>query len=231
MWRVRWLQRRQRVQEAFSRQLIQREEDERKRVAQHVHDVLGHELVLLKNSALQATEQTATNPPVRDQFELLAALAGRALQEARDISHRLRPVELDRLGLNPALEALLHTAAAGTGLRIFKDLDDLGDRVPPEMQVHLYRFVQEGLNNVLKHARAATVMLELKHDGDQVRLQLSDDGAGFDPAALLERGGGLGLTGMDERVRLLGGQFEIVSTPGRGTRLRATVPLPPKPRG
>ena len=229
-WRVRWLKRRQRVQEAFSRQLIEREEAERKRIAQEIHDVLGHDLLLLKNSAVQGAQEAATPPQAREQFELISGLASRTLEEARGISHHLRPLELDRLGFRNAIEALLGKVAGTTSLRVFKELDALDDVLPPETQVYLYRLVQEGLNNVLKHARASTVMLEIKRDGDQIRIKLEDDGAGFDLAAVEQRRAGLGLTGMEERVRLVGGQFEISSTPGAGTRIRITVPLLQTPR-
>lgn len=225
--RIKRLQRRNELQQNFSRQLIQREEAERQRVAQQVHDVLGHELLLLKNIAAQGAQKTDPGSPARDQFERMSSQASRALDETREISHRLRPVELDRLGLNHALEALLDSTSATTGLRVFKDLDDLGALLPVELQLHLYRLVQEGLSNVLKHARASTVTLELKREGDQLRLQLGDDGVGFDPALVAERRAGLGLTGLEERVKLMGGQFQISSSPGAGTRLQVTIPLPP----
>lgn len=224
--RINLLKRRAAAQAAFTRQLIEREEAERKHIAQEIHDVLGHDLLLLKNSAMQGAQEPATPPQAREQFELISGLASRTIEEARGISQHLRPPELDRLGFHDAIQSLLAKVSGTTDLRVFKELDPLDDVLPPETQVYLYRLVQEGLNNVLKHARASTVMLEIKRDGDQIRIKLEDDGAGFDLAAVEQRRAGLGLTGMKERVKLVGGQFEISSTPGAGTRLRINIPLP-----
>ena len=141
-------------------------------------------------------------------------------------SHLLRPLELDRLGLHDAIEALLREVSATTGLRVFKDLDAPDALLAPEIQVYLYRLVQEGLNNVIKHARASTVMLEIKRDNGHISIRLEDDGAGFDLTRVQERRQGLGLIGMEERVKLVGGQFEISSAPGAGTRIGISIPLP-----
>lgn len=224
--RVRTLQRRHQLQRAFSQQLIEREELERKRVAQQVHDVLGHELLLLKTSAVQGANASEPNSMPQGQFERISTIASRALDETREISRRLRPVELDRLGLNHALESLLDSACSTAGLRVFKELDDLGSLLPVEFQLHIYRMAQEGLNNLMKHARATTVMFEIKRSGDWVRIRLEDDGVGFDPDFAHQNGGGMGLTGMEERARLLGGEFEVTSAPGKGTQIQVTIPIP-----
>lgn len=224
-FRVRWLKRRHRLQAAFSRQRIQHEEDERKRIAQQVHDILGHELLLLKNAAAQGEQRFERGSAPASHFGQISAIASRALQESRDIAHRLRPIELDRLGLQQALDALLDATAASSGLRVFREIEDVGLKLPDELQVHLYRIVQEGLNNILRHARATTVMFEFRRDGDRLQLHLGDDGVGFDPAAGGRRG--LGVTGMEERIQLVGGEFEITSAPGAGTHLRIRFPVPP----
>ncbi|MBI2925441.1 MAG: hypothetical protein HYY24_07020 [Verrucomicrobia bacterium] len=225
--RIKHLNRERAKQAEFTRRLIAREEAERKRIAHEIHDVLGHDLLLLKNSAAQGA--AATGDP-QEQFDLISALATRTLEESRAITYRLRPVELERLGFNHALEAMIAKVAATAGLQVFKEVDDLAGVLSAELQLYVYRLVQEGFNNVLKHARASTVMLEVKRDGDQVRVRLEDNGVGFDPAAPARaQSGGLGLAGIEERVKLIGGTFHLASVPSQGTRLHITVPLTPPP--
>ncbi|MEK7676739.1 MAG: two-component regulator propeller domain-containing protein [Verrucomicrobiota bacterium] len=227
MRRIKQLNREREKQADFSRRLIAREEAERKRIAHEIHDVLGRDLLLLKNSAVQGAQDPAAVAASREQFDLISALAGRTLEESRAITYRLRPVELERLGFTHALEAMLAKVSATGGIQVFKEVDDLESALSPDLQLYLYRLVQEGLNNVLKHARASTVMLEIKRHGDRVSVQLEDNGVGFDPAALnSSRSGGLGLAGMEERAKLVGGTFHLQSVPGQGTRLHITVPVP-----
>ena len=228
--RIKHLERERAKQAEFTRRLIAREEAERKRIAHEIHDVLGHDLLLLQNSAVQGAREPAAVTASREQFDLISALAARTLEESRGITYRLRPVELERLGFNHALEAMIAKVAATAGLQVFKEVDDLAGVLSAELQLYVYRLVQEGFNNVLKHARASTLMLEVKRDGDHVSLRLEDNGVGFDPAALdRAKSGGLGLAGMEERVKLIGGTFDLASVPGQGTRLRITVPLIPPP--
>ncbi len=228
--RMNHLNREREKQAEFTRRVIDREEAERKRIAHEIHDVLGHDLLLLKNSAVEGARDPAVAAASREQFDLISALAGRTLEESRAITYRLRPVELERLGFNHAIEAMLAKVSATGGLQVFKELDDLDGALSAELQLYLYRLVQEGLNNVLKHAHASTVMLEVKREGDQVGIRLEDNGVGFDHAALdRAKSGGLGLIGMEERVKLIGGAFHLQSVPGQGTRLHITVPAHKSP--
>jgi signal transduction histidine kinase/streptogramin lyase len=227
--RVRHLERERAKQADFTRRLIAREEAERKRIAHEIHDVLGHDLLLLQNNAIQGAKDPAAVPTSREQFGLISGLAARTLEESRGITYRLRPVELERLGFSHALEAMLAKVAATAGLQVFKEVEDLTGVLSAELQLYVYRLVQEGLNNVLKHAHASTVMLEIKRDGDCVTVRLEDNGVGFDPTTVgAAGGGGLGLAGMEERVKLIGGTFELASLPGRGTRIQAGIPLSPR---
>ena len=188
---------------------------------------MDHDLLLLKNSAVQGAQDPAAPASSREQFDLISAMATRTLEESRAITYRLRPVELERLGFTHAIEAMLAKVSATGRLQVFQELDDLEHALAPDLQLYLYRLIQEGLNNLLKHARASTVMLEIKRQGDQLRVQLEDNGIGFDPATRVRtRSGGLGLAGMEERVKLLGGTLQIQSVPGQGTRLHITIPVP-----
>ena len=138
------------------------------------------------------------------------------------MAYNLRPFELDRIGFKKAVEAMISKISDSSGTRYFKDIDELDGVLNNTALIYLYRLIQEGLNNILKHAEASVVMLEVKREGDRVRLQLDDNGKGFDPSGARV---GLGLSGMEERAKLLGGEFQLASAPGEGTRIRIVIPL------
>ena len=109
-----------------------------------------------------------------------------------------------------------------TKTRYFKDIDPLDGVLSSETLVYLYRLLQEGLNNILKHSGASVVMLEIKKDEKYVRVQLDDNGRGFDLSILRT---GMGLNGMEERVKLIGGTFQLTSAPKEGTQIRIQIPI------
>jgi signal transduction histidine kinase len=134
----------------------------------------------------------------------------------------LRPATLDQLGLRAALEDLAERVSNGAGIELTTDLSIASERLDPELETVVYRLVQEALTNIAKHADAAGVTLQVTQAEGRLDVLVSDDGSGFDPDA--ERTG-FGLTGMRERVELVGGQLQIESKPGSGTRVGAMVPL------
>lgn len=219
--RVKQLKRRSELQSDFSRQLIEREESERKRISQELHDSLGHELLLVRNRALDGAN-VADSIALKDRFEDISELAGQALENTRGMAYNLRPFELDRIGFQRAVETMIGKISESSQTRYFRDIDDLEGVVSASSIVYLYRLVQEGLNNILKHSQATVVMLEIKREGGFVRVQLDDNGVGFDPERVH---GGLGLNGMRERVKLIGGRLEFKTAPGEGTRIRIQIPI------
>jgi signal transduction histidine kinase/ligand-binding sensor domain-containing protein len=226
--RIAELQRRRQAQQEFSRALIESQELERKRMARELHDSLGQSMLLVKNRAIMGRDRVADPKAVAAQLDEISEAASTALHEVRSIAYSLRPVELDRLGLTKAIAAMLERVSATASVRVESELDDVTGALKPEQEIHLYRVIQESLNNVIKHSGANSVIVELKREPGAVRAVVYDDGRGFDPTAsrLLAKGpGGMGLNSMDERVRVLGGQLQIQSAPGKGTRLTAIIPL------
>jgi signal transduction histidine kinase len=207
------------AQEVFARRLIESQEQERKRVAGELHDSLGQSLQVIKGRAQLGLNRTADSVESAKQFDEISTAASQAIQEVRAISHALRPAELDQLGLAKAIEWMVEKTGATSATRFACELDPVV--LSPEMEIGLYRIAQEGVNNVLKHAGATETILELKNEAGGVRFSILDNGRGFVTSA---RSDGRGLTGIAERVRLLGGKFDIESTPGKGTRLTATIP-------
>jgi len=224
--RKRGEERERQAREDFTRRLIASQEAERRRIAGELHDSLGQNLILIKNRAELAHEMAAASPEMRLQFQNLQDMATQAIAEVRQISHDLRPYQLDQLGLTRALEAMIDAAARNSLLPITRKLDPVDDLFTPESATHLYRIAQESLSNILKHARARHVQIRLERDVREVRLGIEDDGQGF---AASPTGGkppveGLGLSSIAERARILGGMLQIESVPGQGTRIEVAVP-------
>ena len=222
--RVEKLKKKNREQADFSRQLIDREESERKRISQALHDSLGHELLLVRNRALDGVNRADTAQD-QQRFESISDLAGQALENARGMAYNLRPFELDRIGFHKAVETMIEKISESSQTRYFKEIDEVVELLSDADLVHLYRLIQEGLNNILKHAEASVVMLEIKREDTQVRVRLDDNGVGFDAG---NPSSGLGVNGMMERTSLIGGTFHLSTSPGEGTRILIQIPLRPQ---
>ena len=202
------------------------QEAERRRLARDLHDGIGQTLTALKQQ-LDVVEQSASDLPgfpeaARTRLRDAAELAAQALHETRELSRLLRPQILDDLGLEPALRWLTRTFSERTGLALEVDLVGIDCRLPADLETLAYRVVQEGLNNVGKHAAAGRAQVLARLEGGQLELVVADDGKGFDPKA--PEGDGSGLRGMRDRVELFGGRIDIGSRPGKGTRIVARVP-------
>lgn len=166
---------------------------------------------------------------VAESARAISDVAGRIYDQARSMMRRLRPPGLDELGLAPALEETVagwqrQNPDITYHLTPASDLSGLD----PEIAIHVFRIVQEALTNAHRHASPGTIRIRLASEGDQVMATIEDDGDGFDPACMST---GVGISGMRERAELLGGQLQIDSRPGRGTRVHARLPrTPPKNR-
>ena len=215
------------VQESFARRLIESQEQERKRLAHELHDSLGQSLQVIKGRTRLGSRQISNPAQCAQQFEEIDDTVSRAIQEVRAISHALRPAELDQLGLTKAIEWIVENVSVTSTARFASELENLDGLFRPEMEISLYRIIQEGLNNVVKHAAASEVILELKREADTVRFSLLDNGRGF-PKTNWKSNGSLGLESIAERAKFLGGTFEIQSAPGKGTRLTVLLPVPPR---
>jgi len=215
------------VQAEFARRLIESQEAERRRMAKELHDGLGQSLILIKNRAQLGLQRLQPPPPLAEQLTEISDEAGNALDEVRATARALHPYELERLGLTQAIAAMVQRAETTSGTRFLTHLDNLDGLFSPEMQINFYRILQEAINNVLKHAQASEVILEVKREAGEVRATLLDNGRGFE-ATLARKSPtqpGLGLSGMAERARIIGGELEIQSAPGRGTSVKLVVPL------
>ncbi|ODR19962.1 GAF domain-containing sensor histidine kinase [Mycolicibacterium porcinum] len=214
---------RERAHENFVEQVIQAQEIERRRLAGDIHDGISQRLVTL-SYRLDAAARAVEPQTVAEQLAAARELVALTLQEARAAISGLRPPVLDDLGLSGGLASLARSIP-----RIPIDVDLAETRVPDHIELALYRIAQECLQNVVKHAEAERARLTFAVDDDVARLEIVDDGKGFDtfehPLGSDEMGG-YGLLSMAERAEIVGGRLHIRSRPGAGTTVTATIPLP-----
>jgi PAS domain S-box-containing protein len=209
--------------QALSRRLLEVQESERRALARELHDEIGQLLTGLKFSLERSARLAAgeVRAALEEARELVKDLTGRV----RDLSLRLRPTMLDDLGLLPALVWQFERYTAQTRVDVAFEQGPLPGRFPPPVETAAYRIIQEALTNVARHAGVADVVVRLWADEETLGLQVEDRGAGFDPHGAGAAGTSGGLSGMHERVRLLGGRLEVESAPGAGTRVTAELPL------
>jgi PAS domain S-box-containing protein len=219
---------RQRLQ-VLSRRLVDVQETERRHLARELHDEIGQALTATELNLQALLESPGTDGLARRLKESLQVVE-RVQEQVHDLSLNLRPSMLDDLGLEPALRWYTARQAALAGLQAEVRAEPWEHRLDPMIETECFRIAQEALTNVVKHAKAHTVTVELsKNDDDgQLHLSVRDDGIGFDVAGLREqavRGASLGLLSMEERATLAGGGLDYDSTPGRGTEVHAWFPL------
>jgi signal transduction histidine kinase len=211
----------------LARRLLEVQETERRRIARDLHDDLGQIL-----TGLKIILQTAQSHP-RQRAQKLGesvVLVDEAIEHVREATLNLRPPVLDDLGLGAALRWYVSRQAAKAGLEFHLDVPSLDNvRLPPSVESTCFRLVQEAVTNVIRHARARRLDVEVTLAGDEVEVVTRDDGTGFDVDAARKRaaaGGSVGLLSMEERVSLAGGRLTMQSTPGHGTTIRARIPVP-----
>jgi signal transduction histidine kinase len=213
-------------QRALSRRLLTAQEEERRRLAIELHDELGQGLTAVKiNLAFLERMAGAATAPI--QLRDAIASVDEAMQRVRDLALDLRPSVLDDLGLTAALRWYGDRFARRAQVEVRVAVDPVPP-LEPELETACFRVAQEALTNVARHARARRVWLDLKVLPEGIELAVRDDGVGFDVASARERASGgtsMGLLGMQERVSLVGGEFELASVPGGGTEVRARFAL------
>ena len=207
--------------------LVLVQEEERRRVARDVHDQLGQPMTALRMQVEVFGTKCGSDPALMAEVKRTMQLAEELDRSIDFLTWELRPAALDRLGLSAALEDLVHAWSERFHMAgEYQAQGTDGRSLPADVAVNLYRIVQEGLHNVQKHARATHVSVRFTVRGTEAAIAIEDDGQGFTPAAADPTPhDGLGLVGMRERARLIGGQITIEAAPGRGTSVVVTVPV------
>jgi len=212
----------------YLRQVLQAQEEERKRLARELHDDTSQQILLLThgidNVAYKAERYSSQE--LRNELGRLYELSQQTYQGIKHYAQALRPSILDDLGLLAAIKWLAEETHNLSGIDVRVKTDTIPP-LPPETQLVLFRIVQESLNNVQRHSGASEASIRLECQGDEIRVTISDNGKGFKlPRQLSEFAsqGKLGLTGMEERVQLVGGKLEVSSWEGKGTTIVVRVP-------
>lgn len=202
-----------RIQEVFSQQLLTYQEEERKKISRDLHDSIGQSLILIKNKVQLKDEETG---------EMIAS----TLEEVRAISKQLHPVLLEKLGLTASIEKLVEEVDQGSEVFIESEITNIDGVLSKEQEVHLFRIIQETINNMLKHAEAVSASIKVEEGPNSLRYSIQDRGKGFDFTQDPSQFQSLGMQTLKERTKMLNGKLSIDSTVGNGTRIELIVPKP-----
>ena len=212
--------------DAAIRALVAAQEQERRRIARDLHDVIGQALTAVKLN-LETLRRVPPGQPIDADLRRSIAIVDEAMREIRDVAIDLRPAILDDLGLVAAARWYLSRQGRLAGYRASFAADPIPLDLDDEVESACFRVLQEGLTNVARHAQATRVRVEVRRTRGEILLVVEDDGVGFEVLRSRRRQGRrptLGLTGMSERACSIGGSIDISSTPGGGTRIRARFP-------
>lgn len=222
---------RKRAEEALknlSRKILHAQEDERRRISRELHDEVGQSLTAI-SVALAALKRNgaSASPDALKKIAAIQQLLETTMETVHRFARELRPAMLDELGLIPALRSHVKSFAERTGVRARFSADPTAEHLSDDQKTAVFRIVQESLTNVAKHARASRVKISLRRNGNGVCVEIADNGKSFraKPEIAAKQKQRLGLLGMQERVRLVNGQFSIQPEPGRGTTVRVNVPF------
>ena len=209
--------------EELSARLVDAQETERKSLSRELHDEVGQSLgALLVDVGRLSNLIPPDSAQVREQLGRIKTVAEDAVNTVRNMALLLRPSMLDDLGLVPALEWQAREVSRRTEMEVDVHAQNVSEKLPDEYKICIYRIVQEALNNAARHASSRTASVTVAQDSQKIRVSIVDRGCGFDA----RRVRGLGLVGMDERVKRLGGTLTIESSPGQGTTVKAELPMP-----
>jgi len=213
----------QREMQQLSARLVDVQEDERRTISRELHDEVGQALgALLVDVGRLSTELSDERPEVRTQLDNMKSIAERTFHEVRNIALLLRPSMLDDLGLVAALEWQGREVSRRSDIEVEVQSDIASDTLPDEYRICIYRLVQEALRNAVRHSGAKNAKVTVQQSANSIRVQVTDDGRGFNPTYTR----GLGILGMEERVKRLGGTLNVDSGVDHGVTLTAELPIP-----
>jgi signal transduction histidine kinase len=210
----------------LSHRVVTVQEEERRRVARELHDEVGQTLSAVLVELGRAGNRLPPDSESRANLSLARELAERAVAQVRDMALLLRPSMLDDLGLVPALKWQAREVSRRTGVKVKVAAETVPDDLPDRYRTCIYRVVQEALNNAARHARASWARVDAVQENGHIRVTIQDNGGGFDPS----QDKGMGILGMEERVKGLGGVFRIDSEKGSGTIVSLLIPVAPAAR-
>jgi signal transduction histidine kinase/sugar lactone lactonase YvrE len=224
--RVRSLEKERRAEQKFSRRLMESQENERKRIAGELHDSLVQNLLVAKNRSLLGMKKAADPERVTTELSEISNALTDAIDEVREIAHNLRPYQLDRLGLTQALQSLAERMSESSAVKFSTDIENIDELFAAETSTTVYRIVQESVTNILKHSGASDASIVVKRNPPGVDIIVRDNGHGFrNDQSMASHTAGFGLSGIGQRVKMLGGALTVDSAADVGTTISVTIPL------
>ncbi|MDA7867000.1 histidine kinase [Verrucomicrobia bacterium] len=218
--------RRKREQDRFTRDMLLQQEADRKRIARELHDSLEQNLLVIKNRATLTLNSPEKQEKMGTALKEISHISLDSIQEVRSIANNLRPYQIDRLGLDKAIQGMLNQIADASAISIEHEIEPIPKDLSSELQINLYRIIQEGMNNSLKHAEATQMIVTLLVSDRAVTLRIKDNGCGFDADAEKTREShGFGLSGIRERSTMFNGTSELITAPGNGTEWIIRFPI------
>ncbi len=215
-------------QQELSKRFIEFQEQERQRIAGELHDSLGQNLLIIKNALHQCEGQLDVQNPIMEELREISELAQESIDEVREISYDLHPHTLDRLGLQKGIQSSINKFVQVTPINILQDIDEINNLFTSIEEIHIFRIIQEALNNVVKHSDATECKVTVKKQDSRLNLKVVDNGKGFDvvqSSLSRESFKSFGISNISERVKILNGELIIQSSPGNGTAITITIPI------
>jgi signal transduction histidine kinase len=204
---------------------LESQENERRRIAASLHDSLGQNLLVIRSQAHLALQSMGDQPGVRRRLEEISDTTGEAINEVREITHDLRPYQLDRLGLTQSIRAITRKVSESHPLSFACHVDEIDGIFDNDAEIHVYRIIQEGINNIVKHSGATEATVVVKNALGTLSISIRDNGRGL--AGADASAAGFGLSGIRERAGIMGGIARIDPSPGQGVNLHIQMPIQP----
>jgi len=208
-------------QEEFSRRLLESRETERKKISSGLHNTIAHGILITKNKAEIARKHVGDKDKMNETLEQISSLSSSTLNDLRSITYNLHPHQLERLGLTKAVKSIVNNVEKSTEIQFTVYLDNIDNIFPADLEINIYRIVQECLNNIIKHSEATKSVLKFTHLDNSVEITITDNGKGISQDAVK----GIGMNELNERVKLYYGNLQILTSPGKGTTIIISIPI------
>jgi signal transduction histidine kinase len=215
------IEKEKKAQEEFSRKLLDSQEQERKKIANELHHTIAHDVLITKNKAVIGLKKADNPEEVKSLLNEISDLATNTLHDVRSISYNLHPHQIESLGLTKAIKSIVNRVSKSTDMKVLHTIDNIDKLLSPELEINVFRIIQECYTNIIKHSEATESELKILKTDKSITVIISDNGKGFSKS----QQHGLGMREITERIKLYNGVLNIESEPGKGTIIHITLPI------
>ncbi|MBV6477629.1 MAG: hypothetical protein HGGPFJEG_00368 [Ignavibacteria bacterium] len=209
------------AQEEFSRKLLESRENERKKISSGLHNTIAHDILITKNKAEIAMKNMNDPSKMYEALKQISENTSTTLNDLRGITYNLHPHQLERLGLTKAIKSIINNVEKSTEIKFTAYIENLDNIFSPDLEINIYRVVQECLNNIIKHSDASESFINISKKENVLYMMISDNGKGIRKDFVK----GIGMNELNERIKLYEGALNIESNPGKGTTLNISIPI------